>query len=147
MRLLVVSVAMIVFGWMAEIDLLAKLVGFSGGMVCWLYILYEIFAGEASACAQNLIKNRAAQSAFNTLRLIVSVGWCIYPIGFGNSGFFHGSESANLHSGRWSHLHIDYGGIVLHGDIKYVGHMIGRKQQGSLICGHLLSNALYKNCP
>jgi bacteriorhodopsin len=49
-----------------------------------LYILYEVFAGEASMYAAkiNTNTNPAAASAFNTLKMIVSVGWSIYPIGF-----------------------------------------------------------------
>jgi bacteriorhodopsin len=80
-RLFSTSVMMIMFGWLAEIDVMAKLVGFSLGMACWLYILYEVFAGSAAECASR-ITSAAARQAFGTLRLIVSVGWSIYPIGF-----------------------------------------------------------------
>ena len=50
-------------------------------MLGWLYIIYEIFAGEASQI--NASKGTAAsQRAFNALRLIVTIGWAIYPIGY-----------------------------------------------------------------
>merc|ERR1719230_848063 len=44
LRLLTSSVLMILFGWLAEIDVMAKLVGFTLGMSCWLYILYEVMS-------------------------------------------------------------------------------------------------------
>jgi len=81
MRLFTASILMIVFGWLAEINVMAKLVGFTLGMASWLYILYEVFAGSAAECASRLTSS-ASRQAFSTLRLIVSVGWSIYPIGF-----------------------------------------------------------------
>jgi bacteriorhodopsin len=84
LRLFSASLAMVFFGWLAEINFMAKLLGFVAGMASWLYILYEVFAGEASMYAAkiNTNTNPAAASAFNTLKMIVSVGWSIYPIGF-----------------------------------------------------------------
>ena len=42
---------------------------------------YIVFAGEASQI--NASKGTAAsQRAFNALRLIVTIGWAIYPIGY-----------------------------------------------------------------
>jgi len=75
------SVAMVMFGWLAEIDILAKTVGFALGCACWLYIVYETTSGEAAATAAT-VKSEAAKQGFNTLRLIVSIGWIIYPAGY-----------------------------------------------------------------
>ena len=50
-------------------------------MAGWLYIIYEIFQGEASKLNENS-GNLASQNAFKTIRLIVTVGWAIYPIGY-----------------------------------------------------------------
>jgi bacteriorhodopsin len=50
-------------------------------MIGWLYIIYEIFIGQASKIS-NASGNEASQKAFNALRLIVTVGWAIYPIGY-----------------------------------------------------------------
>merc|ERR1712031_33826 len=80
MRLFSSSVAMVMFGWLAEIDVLAKVVGFALGCACWLYIVYETFSGEAAMYAAKLT-SPASKQAFNTLRVIVSIGWTIYPIG------------------------------------------------------------------
>ena len=54
---------------------------FGIGMAGWLYIVYEIFAGEASKISASS-GTAASQKAFNALRLIVTVGWSIYPIGY-----------------------------------------------------------------
>merc|ERR1712031_85924 len=42
----------------------------------------------------------AAQSAFNTLRLIVSIGWCIYPIGFAIAYLCFFDQPAGVLSGE-----------------------------------------------
>jgi bacteriorhodopsin len=50
-------------------------------MAGWIFILYEIFMGQASKInAQSAPP--AVQSAFSTMRLIVTIGWAIYPIGY-----------------------------------------------------------------
>ena len=41
-RLFTSSILMVAFGWLAEICFLSKVVGFAGGMACWLYIVYEL---------------------------------------------------------------------------------------------------------
>jgi bacteriorhodopsin len=46
-----------------------------------LYIIYEASAGEAAQIARG-VTSEAARSAFSTLRLIVTFGWVIYPVGF-----------------------------------------------------------------
>jgi bacteriorhodopsin len=81
MRLFLSSVAMVMFGWLAEIDVMAKVVGFALGCACWLYIVYETFSGEAAMYAAKLT-SQASKDAFNYIRLIVAVGWTIYPLGF-----------------------------------------------------------------
>ena len=80
-RLLIASVVMLVAGYLGEIGSVNVWVGFIVGMLGWLYIIYEIFAGEASQI--NASKGTAAsQRAFNALRLVVTIGWAIYPIGY-----------------------------------------------------------------
>ena len=59
-------------------------------MAGWIYIIYEIFAGEAAKLSESS-KNAGGQFAFNTLRLIVTVGWAIYPIGY-FLGYLSGGE-------------------------------------------------------
>ena len=80
-RLLIASVIMLVAGYLGEIGAVNVWAGFIVGMLGWLYIIYEIFAGEASQI--NASKGTAAsQRAFNALRLVVTIGWAIYPIGY-----------------------------------------------------------------
>ena len=50
-------------------------------MAGWIYIIYEIFKGEASQLNENS-GNPASQQAFRTIRAIVTFGWAIYPIGY-----------------------------------------------------------------
>ena len=80
-RLLVASVVMLVGGYLGEAGFMNITLAFIIGMAGWLWILYEIFLGEASKISAGSA-NAASQSAFKTLRLIVSVGWSIYPIGY-----------------------------------------------------------------
>ncbi len=80
-RLLVASVVMLIGGYLGEVGALDDTLGFIIGMVAWLYIIYEVFFGEASRINANSA-NEASQRAFSTLRLIVTVGWSIYPIGY-----------------------------------------------------------------
>ena len=56
-------------------------IGFIIGMAGWLYIIYLIFFGEASKVSAES-GNAASQMAFYWLRLIVTVGWAIYPLGY-----------------------------------------------------------------
>ena len=91
-KLLVASVVMLVGGYMGEAGFINVTVGFIIGMIGWLYIIYEIFAGEASKINASS-GNVNSQMAFKTIRLIVTIGWAIYPIGY-IIGYM--TESANI---------------------------------------------------
>ena len=80
-RLLVASIVMLVGGYLGEAGFIGTTPGFIIGMIGWIYIIYEVFIGEASKINAGS-GNAASQSAFKTLRLIVTVGWAIYPIGY-----------------------------------------------------------------
>jgi len=80
-KLLIASLVMLVGGYLGEAGLMASMPAFIIGMIGWLYILYEIFAGEASK-ANASSGSAACQTAFGAMRLIVTVGWAIYPIGY-----------------------------------------------------------------
>merc|ERR1719356_1829213 len=57
--------------------------GFVIGMAGWGFILFEIFLGQGGQIAANAkAVPEAVQSAFGTMRFIVSVGWSIYPLGY-----------------------------------------------------------------
>merc|ERR1711957_1071528 len=73
----------IVYRYMGEAHMVNPTMGFVVGMAGWGFILFEIFAGEAGSVAADGDKvNQYVKSSFNTMRLIVTAGWCIYPLGY-----------------------------------------------------------------
>merc|ERR1719231_204393 len=53
---------------------------FFGGLCGWAFILNEIFTGEAGGTAAGC--SEAVATSFKTMRMIVTVGWAIYPAGY-----------------------------------------------------------------
>lgn len=92
-RLLGASLVMLVFGFLGEAGIIDATIGFVFGMAGWIYIIYEVFSGEASKLAAGS-GNKGGQFAFNTLRLILIAGWAIYPIGY-FLGYLGGGTDAN----------------------------------------------------
>ena len=92
-RLLGASLVMLVFGFLGEAGILDATLGFVVGMAGWIYIIYEVFSGEASKLAAGS-GNKGGQFAFNTLRLILTAGWAIYPIGY-FLGYLGGGTDSN----------------------------------------------------
>merc|ERR1712066_511017 len=82
-RLLVGTVLMLAFGYAGEAGFVNAWLGFAFGMAGWGFILFEIFMGEAGQVAASGDKvNEYVKSSFSTMRLIVIVGWSIYPLGY-----------------------------------------------------------------
>lgn len=75
------TLVMLIGGYVGEAGYVAVWPAFIVGMIGWFYILYEIFAGEASKI-NAASAPPSVQSAFSTMRLIVTFGWAIYPIGY-----------------------------------------------------------------
>merc|ERR1712118_492549 len=69
-KLLIGTVMMLAFGYL----------GFVFGMCGWGFILSEIFVGEAGGTAAEC--SEAVATSFKTMRMIVTVGWSIYPLGY-----------------------------------------------------------------
>ena len=92
-RLLGASLVMLVFGFLGEAGLLDATLGFVVGVAAWGYVIYEVFSGEASKLAAGS-GNKGGQFAFNTLRLILTIGWAIYPIGY-FLGYLGGGTDSN----------------------------------------------------
>ena len=90
-RLLVGTLVMVVGGYLGEAGMISVLLGFIIGMIGWAVIIWEIFRGEASQAAAS---NESVSSAFNAMRLIVLIGWAIYPLGY-VFGLMMGSVDAN----------------------------------------------------
>jgi len=82
-RLLLGTVLMLAFGYAGEANFVNPWLGFVVGMAGWGFILFEIFLGEAGAVAASGDKvNQYVKQSFNTMRLIVTAGWSIYPLGY-----------------------------------------------------------------
>ncbi|MGI9200282.1 MAG: bacteriorhodopsin-like [Woeseiaceae bacterium] len=94
-RLLIASIVMLVGGYLGEAGFIGTTPGFIIGMIGWLYIIYEIFVGEASKINASS-GNAPSQSAFKALRLIVTIGWAIYPIGYVLGYMAGGVDDASL---------------------------------------------------
>jgi len=84
-RLLIGSLIMLIGGYLGEAGYIPATLGFVIFMAGWIYVLYEIFSGEAGKAAAKS-GNKSFSTAFSALRVIVTVGWAIYPLGyvFGN---------------------------------------------------------------
>ena len=78
-RLLIGTLVMLIGGYLGEAQIISALLGFIIGMIGWAVIIWEIFRGEASQAAE---AKEGIKSAFNALRIIVLIGWAIYPLGY-----------------------------------------------------------------
>ena len=94
-RLLVVSVVMVLARYLGESNLMYPTLGFLIGLVAWLYVLGEVFfgrMGELSAKSANLSVHRS----YFWLRLIVTIGWAVYPLSYFIVGFAGGVAENKL---------------------------------------------------
>ena len=92
-RLLIGSLVMLIGGYLGEAGYINAMLGFIVGMAGWIYILYEVFSGEAGKAAAKS-GNKALVTAFSAMRMIVTVGWAIYPLGY-VFGYLTGGVDAN----------------------------------------------------
>merc|ERR1712151_1341144 len=82
-RLLIGTVVMLAAGYIGEARFINPWIGFIVGMCGWAFILFEIFAGEAGSVAGgDEAVSVHVKTSFNTMRLIVTAGWSIYPLGY-----------------------------------------------------------------
>ncbi len=79
-RLVVVSVLMVFVRYLGEAEYMHATLAFLIGLIFWLYILGELFFGRMDETIR-LSLNPAIQRGYFWLRLIVTVGWAIYPLG------------------------------------------------------------------
>ena len=94
-RLLIGSVVMLVGGYLGEAGYINATLGFVIGMAGWIYILYEVFSGEAGKAASKS-GNKALVTAFGAMRMIVTIGWAIYPLGYIFGYLTGGIDAASL---------------------------------------------------
>jgi len=94
-RLLVGSLVMLAGGYLSEAGYLYPMIGFIIGMTGWIYILYEVFSGDAGRLAARS-GNKAFVNAFSSMRMIVTIGWSIYPLGYVFSYLIGDADSNSL---------------------------------------------------
>ena len=80
-RLLLGSLTMFVGGFLGEAGHIPSIVGFVILMAAWIFILYEVFSGYAGKLAAKS-GNKAFVSAYGAMRMIVTIGWSVYPLGY-----------------------------------------------------------------
>ena len=92
-NLLIASLVMLIAGYLGEAGYINAMLGFIIGIAGWIYILYEVFSGEAGKMAAKS-GNKALVTAFSAMRMIVTIGWAIYPLGY-VFGYLTGGVDAN----------------------------------------------------
>jgi bacteriorhodopsin len=92
-RLIGSTTGMLVAGYLGEAGYVNVWPAFIVSMAFWFVVLYEIFAGEASKAATTNAP-ASVQSAFKAMRLIVTFGWAVYPIGY-FVGYLTGGDPAD----------------------------------------------------
>ena len=99
-RLLIGTLVMLVGGYLGEAGYINALLGFIIGMAGWFYILYEVFSGEAGKLAAKS-GNKTLATAFSAMRMIVTIGWAVYPLGY-VFGYLTGGVDANSLNGIYN---------------------------------------------
>ena len=79
-RLVVVSILMVFVRYLGEAAYMHATLAFLIGLVFWLYILGELYFGRMDESVRGSLSEPVRRGYF-WLRLIVTVGWAIYPLG------------------------------------------------------------------
>ena len=79
-RLLGASIIMLAFGFFGESGAMDAWIAWVIGMVAWIYIIYEIWIGDAKKAAGEA--SEGVQFAFTWMTYILTFGWAIYPAGY-----------------------------------------------------------------
>ena len=79
-RLLVASVLMVFVRYLGEAELMHAALAFLIGLAFWLYILGELFFGRMDTAVRNC-EHDVVRRGYFWIRLIITVGWAIYPLG------------------------------------------------------------------
>ena len=92
-KLLIGAVVMVLGAYLGELEYIPSMVGFIIGIGGWIYILYEIFSGEAGRAVAKS-GNKPMVTAYGSMRKIITIGWAIYPLGY-VFGYLTGSLDVN----------------------------------------------------
>ena len=94
-RLLIAAVAMVLARYMGETGLLYPTLGFLIGLILWLYLLGEYYFGRlAEINAQSA--SDPVRLGYFWLRLIVTIGWALYPLAYLIVRLGNGADVAKL---------------------------------------------------
>ena len=80
-KLLIGSIVVVLAAYLGSSENIPSMVGYIISIGGWIYILYEIFSGEAGRAVAKS-GNKPMVSAYVSMRMIVTVGWAIYPLGY-----------------------------------------------------------------
>ena len=80
-KLLIGTVVMVLAAYLGASENIPSMAGFVIGIAAWVYILYEIYSGEAGRVLAK-IGNKPMVNAYVSMRMIVTVVWAIYPLGY-----------------------------------------------------------------
>ena len=80
-RILAGSLVMVIGGFLGEVDYINSYLGFVIGIAGWIYVLYEIYSGEAGKMVARS-GNKSLVTSYGAMRIIVTIGWAIYPISY-----------------------------------------------------------------
>ena len=72
---------MLLGGYLGESGYIPAVAGFVIAIAGWIYILYEIYSGEAGVAVAKS-RNKPMVTAYNLMKKIVAIGWAIYPLGY-----------------------------------------------------------------
>tara|TARA_Y100000591_G_C21830011_1_gene698991 strand:- start:577 stop:1323 length:747 start_codon:yes stop_codon:yes gene_type:complete len=93
-QLLLGSLVMLIFGYMGEAKLMSAMPAFVIGMLAWLYMIYVLYMGAGKAAVSST--SASVQTAYNSMLLIIVVGWAIYPLGYVFGYLMGAVDSATL---------------------------------------------------
>lgn len=79
-RLVIVSILMVFVRYLGEAEYMNATLAFLIGLIFWLYILGELYFGRMDEAVATS-SSPAMKRGYFWLRLIVTVGWAIYPLG------------------------------------------------------------------
>ena len=80
-KLLIGAVVMVLGAYFGESGYIPAMAGFIIGIGGWIFILYEVFSGEAGR-AVTKSGNKPMVTAYHSMRKIITIGWAIYPLGY-----------------------------------------------------------------
>ena len=80
-KLLIGAIVMVLGAYLGESGYIPAMAGFIIGIGGWIYILYEVFSGEAGRAVAKS-GNKPMVTAYGSMRKIITIGWAIYPLGY-----------------------------------------------------------------